>query len=478
MTNGKGRPDLEDVFHPRSVAVVGATSDPVKFGYGYLKGIMELGFEGNIYPINPNREEVLGIKTYPSIRHAPPPIDYAISNIPAQHVIQMVRDCVDMGVKTLQLFTAGFSETGLAEGAKLEQEMVSIARKGNLRIIGPNCVGVYCPRSGLVFNAQGLPKESGPVAFISQSGGNATDITNAARLRGIRFSKVVSYGNACDLNETDFMEYLAHDPETGIITGYIEGVRNGPGFIRALREASATKPVILLKGGRTESGARAVASHTGSLAGAVAIWDALCRQMGVIGVASLEEMADVLQCFLRMGLPRGRNAGVVGVGGGASVQATDDCGLAGLSVPPLPPEVREELRRFTPDAGSSVANPVDSLLIFNPEDFHRTISTVAQCPQIDFLIVHLGIDFSARQPTGYNLMEHVAENVIRAGRETDKPIAVVLRTAGAMEAWQTFLTLQERCLDAGFPVFPTVARAAIAISRFIKYSENRGDTER
>ena len=470
------REDLEVVFNPRSVAVVGATSDPVKFGYGYLKGIMDLEFAGKLYPINPNRSEVLGIKAYPSIRDAPPPIDYAISNISADLVPRMVEDCVAMGVKVLQLFTAGFSETGEAEGARLEREMVGIASKGGLRIIGPNCVGVYCPKSGLAFSATNLSRESGPVAFISQSGGNATDLTNAGRLRGIRFSKVVSYGNACDLNETDFMEYLAHDTETEIITGYIEGVRNGPGFVRALREATARKPVILLKGGRTDSGTRAVASHTGSLAGATAIWDAMCQQMGVIQVTSLEEIADVLLAFLHLSVPKGRNAGIVGVGGGASVQAADDCGVAGLSVPPLPTEIRAELKKFTPDAGSSVANPVDSLLIFNPDDFYRTIKIVADCPQIELLIIQIGLDFSARQPEGLYLMDRVVENVIRAGKETTKPLAVVLRTAGALDAWQAFLRLQERCLDEGFPVYPTVARAALAVSRFLQYHENRGNT--
>ena len=469
--------DIEFVFNPRSVAVVGATNDPLKIGYGYMKGIMDLGFKGKVYPINPKRDEVLGIKAYPSVRDAPQPVDYVISNIPARLVPQMTEDCVASGAKVLQLFTAGFSETGEEEGIRLEREMVEIARRGNLRIIGPNCVGVYCPKSGLVFNTMVVAQESGPVAFISQSGGNAIELTNVGLVRGIRFSKVVSYGNACDLNETDLMEYLAHDPDTEIITAYIEGVKNGPGFIRALREATKRKPVIMLKGGRTDSGTRAVASHTGSLAGATAIWDTLCRQMGAIQVDNLEELADLLLAFLYLAVPRGRNVGVVGIGGGASVQAADDCGAAGLFLPPLPPETRAELKKFTPEAGCSITNPVDSILVFSPDDFSKTIETIAKCPEIDLLILHIGIDFSVLQFGGVKLLDGVVDGVIRAGKETDKPMAICLRTAGSLPAWEAFLELQEKCLKTGFPVYPTVGRAALAVGRFLQYHQARGEDD-
>jgi len=471
------RKDLEFVFYPRSVAVVGATNDPMKFGYGYMKGIIDLGFKGKLYPINPKRDEVLGIKAYPSVRDAPRPVDYVISNIPAPRVPQMTEDCVASGAKVLQLFTAGFSETGEEDGIRLEREMVDIARRGNLRIIGPNCVGVYCPKSGLVFNTTELIKESGPVAFISQSGGNAFELTNAAALRGIRFSKVVSYGNACDLNETDFLEYLAHDPDTEIITAYIEGVKNGPAFITALREATKRKPVIMLKGGRTDSGTRAVASHTGSLAGATPIWDALCRQMGVIQVDNLDQLADLLLAFLHLPVPKGGNVGVVGVGGGASVQAADDCAAAGLVVPPLPLETRSELKKFTPEAGCSISNPVDSILVFSPDDFSKTVEIVVNSPEIDLLILHIGLDFSAVQFGGAKMLEGVVDGVIRAGKGTDKPMAICLRTAGSLPAWEAFLELQEKCLKAGFPVYPTVERAALAVGRFLKYHHSRGEDE-
>ena len=465
--------DLECIFHPRSVAVVGASSNPSNMGYGYIRWLRKLDFKGEIYPINPNSNEVLGIRAYPSISDAPPPVDYVISNIPAPLVPQLAADCVASGVRVLQLFTAGFSETGEEEGIRLEGELADIARRGNLRIIGPNCLGVYCPKTGLAFSGVDFPRESGPVAFISQSGGNAGELASIGCLRGIHFSKVISYGNACDLNETDFIDYFAHDPDTAIITAYIEGVKNGPGFIKALREATRTKPVIMLKGGRTESGTRTVASHTNSLAGASTTWNALCKQFGVIQVNNLNELVDLLLAFLYLPVPKGRNVGIIGIGGGASVQAADDCNAVGLFVPPFPQETKTELKKFTPQAGTSINNPIDSSMMFSPEECYKTIEITAACPEIDLLVLYTLLDWPLRDRAGLNMVDTVIDSIIRAGKTTEKPIAIVLNSSGALPAWQGLLQLQEKCLSAGLPVFHSVGSTALALSRFIEYHENR-----
>jgi len=454
--------DLECIFHPRSVAVVGASSNPSNMGYGYIRWLRKLDFKGEIYPINPNIDEVLGIRAYPSIGDAPPPVDYVISNIPAPLVPQLAEDCVASGVRLLQLFTAGFSETGEEEGIRLEEELADIARRGNLRIIGPNCLGVYCPKTGLAFSGVDFPRESGPVAFISQSGGNAGELASIGCLRGIHFSKVISYGNACDLNETDFIDYFARDPDTAIITAYIEGV------------ATRTKPVIMLKGGRTESGTRTVASHTNSLAGASTTWNALCKQFGVIQVNNLNELADLLLAFLYLSVPKGRNVGIIGIGGGASVQAADDCNAVGLFVPPLPQETKAELKMFTPKAGTSINNPIDSSMMFSPEECYRTIEITAACPEIDLLILYLLLDWPLRDGEGLNMVNAVIDSMIRAGKASKKPMAIVLNSSGALPAWQGLLQLQGKCLSAGFPVFHSVGSTALALSRFIGYHENRG----
>jgi acyl-CoA synthetase (NDP forming) len=208
-------------------------------------------------------------------------VDYVISTVPAKAAPGLIAECARKGVKAVHFCTAGFSETGEEEGLRLEPQLAALSKKTGIRIIGPNCMGIYCPASRLSFNTD-FPKESGPVGLISQSGGNTESLIRRVVPRGVRFSKAISYGNACDLNESDFLEYLAGDPETEIIGLYIEGVKDGERFPQILRKAAEKKPVILLKGGITEGGARAALSHTGSLAGSEVIWRSLCNQLGVI----------------------------------------------------------------------------------------------------------------------------------------------------------------------------------------------------
>ncbi len=468
--------DLEYVFHPRSVAVVGASNEITKAGNGFLGGLRELGIIGRVYPVNLESDEILGLRAYTSVKDIPRPLDYVICCIPAPSVPQLMEDCVASGVKVVHLFTAGFSEMGEDEGARLEAEILGTARKGGIRIIGPNCMGIYSPVTGLTFYP-GLSTQSGPVAFISQSGGNAEDVIRMGPLRGIHFSRVVSYNNASDLNESDFLECCAQDAETKIIGAYIEGVKDGRRFLQVLRDAAKAKPVVMLKGGRTEAGARAAASHTGSLAGTDEVWTGLCKQTGVIRVYSLGELLDVMMTFLLLPLPKGLNTALIGEGGGASVIASDDCASAGLSLPPLPPKIRQELSRFIPKAGTSTRNPVDSVVsLQSPSDFHDTIAVVASYELIDLVIVHIGVDWPLLIPGGREGREHLDETVdtlIRAGRACGKPLAIALVTAGAPENWEVVIQLQRRCVEAGFPVYPSIAGAAHAISRFIHYHEKR-----
>ena len=209
--------DLDHILHPRSIAVVGASSDPNNpIGQLWLRCAIDFGFGGELYPVNPKASDIMGLKCYPSIRDIPGPVDYAISLIPRHLVPQLLEDCGAKGVRTVHLFTAGFSETCEEEGIRLEEEVIRIAQNSGVRIIGPNCMGIYCPESGLSFNPN-FSKEGGGVGYISQSGGNARKLTESGGIRGLRFSKVISYGNASDLNEADFIEYLAHDPQTKVI---------------------------------------------------------------------------------------------------------------------------------------------------------------------------------------------------------------------------------------------------------------------
>ena len=270
--------ELRPIFYPRTLAVVGVSRDEAKFGSLFLRALLDFGFKGRIYPVHPEGGEILGLKAYPSVRDIPEPVDLAAIMVPAPHVPAVLEDCLAKGVPGAEVFTSGFSETGDERAAALERELARIARRG-IRIVGPNCFGIYCPGGGLTLLPGGnFQRESGPVGFITQSGGHAVEFAREGRGRGIRFSKVISYGNGCDLNESDLLEYMAQDDETRIIAMYLEGPRDGRRFARLVKELAPRKPVVIWKAGLTRTGGRAVRSHTASLAGEEAVWEAFFRQ--------------------------------------------------------------------------------------------------------------------------------------------------------------------------------------------------------
>lgn len=471
-----GNADLNFIFNPRSVAIVGvSTSRPYEdIAEIYVRALIECGFKGDIYPINPKGGELRGLKIYPSVRDVPNALDYVICCIPAASVPQLIRDCAAKGVKAVQFFTSGFSETGTMEGRQLEAEICELARQNGIRLIGPNCMGVYSPKAGLSF-APDYPKESGPVAFICQSGGNAIYFTRYAAERGIRFSKVISFGNAADINESELLEYLTADSETDVIAAYIEGLKDGKRFSSALKMAAATKPVIMMKGGCTEAGARAVASHTGALAGSAKIWDGLLRQAGVIPVASLEELADVLVTFMYWRVPEGRRLVAVDVGGGAAVVATDVYASAGFILPPLPQEIRNKLRSFlNTDAGTGLSNPVDLAAQYYTPAVYSVVKTLIGYDGVDILVFHLPLGINPPFPSfPKEFALAILDNAIRAYTDGAKPMAVVIDQFTTTESWETAIVCQEKCHQARVPVYFSVRSAARALARFIRYHEQR-----
>lgn len=460
--------DLEFLFHPQSIAIVGTPSDPTdRQGAGvFLDALISFGYKGNIYPVNPKVSEIMGLRTYPHLMSVPQTPDYVICCLPASLTPQLMKDCAAKGVKAVSLYTAGFSEES-EEGRKLEEELVSLARQGGVRLIGPNCMGIYCSSTGLSYNS-GLSKEAGCVAFLCQSGGNSLALTIMGDFHGVRFSKVISYGNAADLNEADFLEYLTQDAETKIIAVYIEGVKEGRRFIKALTQAAEIKPVILLKGGRTKAGIEAAASHTGALASSKENWDALCQQARVVRVYSLEEMLDIIETFLYMKPPKGRRVGVIGWGGGASVISADDCESAGLIVPAFSSELRQQLRRFIFETGSSVSNPVDTSVLTNPSLLSETIGIVASSKEVDFLLVHMPLA-EARSLYAPQMRKVTVETIIETSKSIGIPIAIAQPHGDTSESSGLFLQLQQRCLEASFPLYSTPSRAAHAVDRLIQY---------
>ncbi|MCH7706706.1 MAG: CoA-binding protein [Chloroflexi bacterium] len=257
-------PSLEKIFSPRGIAVVGVSPTArISFANMIVRSLKEAGFPA-IYPVNPNHTEAFGLPCYPNLRAIPGIVDHVVVSIPAESVLELLDDCAAKGVRSVAFFTAGFSESGYAERIELEKAMLSKAKAGNFRIIGPNCVGMFVPKSRIIDTSSTL-SEPGPIAFISQSGGYTRDIAYLGGPRGLRFSKIVSYGNALDVDESELLQYLSQDPETGIIAAYIEGVKDGKRFLKALKEATSRKPVVIYKGGTTGAGRRATESHTASL---------------------------------------------------------------------------------------------------------------------------------------------------------------------------------------------------------------------
>jgi acyl-CoA synthetase (NDP forming) len=479
---------MEAVFHPRSVAVVGASANPDSPGHDYVRSLLDFGYRGAIYPVNPRAAEILGLKAYPRLRDVPGTVDHVICCIPAEGILDLVDECREKGARVLQLFTGRFSETGRREGARLEDELRRRAKAAGLRVIGPNCMGVYYPAGGLSFRPD-LPREAGGIALLSQSGNNAVELVQHAAARGLRFSKVVSYGNAADLDESDFLAYLARDTETAVAGAYVEGVHDGRRFLAVLRAAAAAKPVVVLKAGRTAAGARSAVSHTAALAGSHRVWFGALRQAGAVQVDTAEEAIDMLVAFAFLRPRRirgtggparrtGRRVGVVGGGGGRSVQSADACEEAGLRVVGLPDSVRRALREKAPHLWDWVGNPVDqSILAGGPISGAAILEMMAASRAFDVLIANVGEDWILGRPDAEQRLEHVTARFVEVASRCRKPLTFVLGPADSPEEWRWRAVegARQRLAAARLAVYPTIERAAWALSRWLAYLEERRD---
>ena len=472
MSSEKEKPHpLDKIFHPKSIAIVGASANEQE--RSWLARQINFGYRGQLYPVNPKATEINGLKAYPTVRDIPSPVDYAIFNIPARLVPQAMEDCVVKGVKAVHIYTANFSETGTKEGRQLQAHVAAIAKDGGVRVIGPNCMGIYYPAVGLTFSP-GFSKEPGTVAFVSQSGTQATRFVHLANKRGIHFSKVVSYGNAIDLDAPDFMEYLANDKETEIITAYIEGVSDGRRFLDAVRKCLITKPVVILKAGLTEGGAGAAASHTAVLAGSESVWNTFFKQTGTISVDTPEELADMALTLLHVPYPRGRRVGIVGRGGGIGVIAADTCERIGLQVPPFLPETRRQLEQLISQAGSGSRNPVETpSRISSVADFYTEgLKIVEADPQIDFILTHMAVDIYGKYDSDLKQSVMKAVEVLaNTAPSINKPLVSVLYPGENLETISAVYEAQDRLLQTGIPVYPTIEAAARAMSKLIDYHE-------
>jgi len=452
---------MEKFFNPQSIAVVGASRDPTKVGWQIVYNL-KLAFKGRIYPVNPKADEVLGLRAYPTVSSIPGDVDLCVVSVPAPSVPDVIADCGSKGVRAAIVISAGFKEVGNVE---LEKRLVDVARRYGVRVMGPNCVGVYVPKTGV--NTTFLKPERmsfpghGPIAFISQSGAFGIAVLDWAAMRGIGISKFVSLGNKADIDEVEVLDYLVEDSDTRVITMYIEGVERGKEFMEALRRTTLKKPVVVLKSGRTEAGARAIASHTGSLADTDKVYEAVFRQTGALRVYGMEELFDAALALAYQPPAAGPRVGILTVGGGSGVMATDAAVDLGLEVPKLSQETEEKLRKVLLPIASP-HNPVDVTGSARDEHLIDALEILVESGEVDAII---WIPYFMVP----GLSEEIAKKFVAKYREvlkrTGRPVPVVGAVTGGVYSWR----LAAEAEQSGIPMYPSVERAAKAVYMLYKY---------
>lgn len=462
--------DLKRLFYPESVAVVGASPILGKGGklpfYQFLKWS---GYKGRVYPVNPAHREIDGVPVLPGLDDVPEAVDLAICSVPARLALETVEAAVRTGVGFLHFFTSGFSEVG---NRRLEEDLVRAARRGRTRIVGPNCLGVLCMESGVTFDPTLEQDGPGTVAFLGQSGGVSNNFTRMAAARKIGLNKAVSYGNQIDLAVEDFLDYFADDPGVRTVAAYIEDIKDSRAFLRALARLTPSKPVVILKGGTTEQGARAAASHTGALAGSHAVWSAALRQHRCIEVKTQKQMVDVVMLASCGKIPRGPRVAYLGAGGGTSVLFTDLAVDAGLRVPELSRRTQDAIGRIIPSVNTSTTNPVDlGASGFNPDIVIQGLRALDEEREIDATILYITLDHLSLFETRH--VETGLGEIASAAAACGRPVIPILPKAAENHARLEEMRLL--ALDvfrrAALPFYNSLLEAVTAVRSLLIWSD-------
>ncbi|NUU24477.1 MAG: CoA-binding protein [Streptomycetaceae bacterium] len=472
--------DFHRLFTPRAIAVAGASTNRPGFGNRFLAAYRGMGWKHGLYALHPSAREVDGVPAFPDVDRIPDAVDYVVVATPAPTVPALVESCAGK-VGFVHVVSGGFAEAGEA-GGELQERLRAAVRASGTRLLGPNCLGVYSPEGRQTFTL-GSPREPGSVSVISQSGGLSGDILNVGARRGLRFAKLVSIGNAIDVGAAELLDWLADDPETSVIALYLEGVGDGRGLLRALRRAADRKPVVVLTGGTSRQGAQAVASHTGSLAGAPKVWDAVAQATGVVLVPTLEELLGCL-AYLQAARSRSdrfeqRGQGgllVLGPGGGASVLATDAADRAGLALVPLAETPRTLLAARGFGAGTSLANPVEIPIgpAAPPDLLPSTLAAILAEQPFSDVLVH--INAAAYYNYGTAGLRPLADTLhLLADQALPTRLAVVVRNGEAADPSDAAL-ISSVATERGLAVFRSLDEAAAAIAAAQRFSELRQGT--
>lgn len=445
---------LDMFFDPQAVAVIGASRTPGKLGHSVLLNVIQHGYRGAVYPINPNAKEILGLDCYPSISVVPGSVDLAIILIPSEHVSKVLVECGEKGVGGAIIMSAGFREVG-REGRKRERQLIEIARRYAMRLIGPNCLGIIDTISSLNASFVASMPDKGTIAFISQSGALCTSVLDMALADQVGFSRFVSLGNKADANEVTFINAWKDDPHTRVIMAYLEGIEDGEGFMRIARQVSREKPIIVIKSGTTQAGSRAVSSHTGSLAGSEAVYGAAFRQSGVIRARSVQELFDYSIAFARQPLLSSDRIGIITNAGGPGIMAADACERAGLQLASFQTTTLKALREALP-AAASVLNPVDLLGDAPADHYQLALQRVLNDPNVGGVIVVL-------TPQVVTQVEETARIVGDQSQHSTKPILGCFMGQDAVEPGVRTLNRYR------VPNYPVPERAVAAMAAMLRH---------
>jgi acetyltransferase len=448
---------LETLLYPKAIAVIGASRNPDKVGYAVLANLVNNGFKGPIVPVNLDADEILGLKCYKSLGEYKDPIDLSIIMVGGKYVKDALQSSIKAGAKSVIVITAGFKEVGAA-GAKAEQELVEICRAGGVRMVGPNCLGVL--NTDHHMNATFAPSvpPPGKISVISQSGALCVAILDWAAEQKLGLGKVISFGNKADLNEVDFIQTLAEDKETKVIAGYLESIKEGNKFLRIAEQAAAIKPVVILKVGVTQAGAKAASSHTGSLAGADMAYGAAFKRAGVIRAENFEALFDYATAFAMQPLPNGERVAVITNAGGPGIMAADAAESSGLKMVSPSKESDAKLRAFMPAAGA-FGNPIDVIGDADPDRYVKAFEVMQDDETIDAIVVVV-------TPQNMTRPLELAEKLGAASRRggSKKPMLAVFMGGTEVAA------AKEKLMALGIPNYPSPDRAVTALRAMCDYA--------
>ena len=476
MKNSDGRINWQYIFDPKTVAVIGASNNPGSWGHGIMKHLLH-PTRRQIYPVNPNAAEVLGVKAYASVLDIPDPVELAVIVVAAPRVPTIIRECLQKSIKAAVVVSGGFAESG-GEGVKLEADLVEVARQGGIRFIGPNTMGHADTSSQLSTLAWTFETPPGPVGLLSQSGNYGHRILHRGMMSGIGFSKFVCTGNEADIRFADYFEYLAEDKDSKIIAAYIEGLREGRRFFELAKKVTPHKPVIVIKSGATKASAEAAMSHTATLAGSDDIYAAAFHQAGVLRVEDDDELCDVVTALLYQPLPHGKKIGILTIGGGLGVMSAEACEKEGLEIPKLALATIEKLNAQLPPRWSH-ANPVDMAGISMAENpvIFPSLFAMMDDKNIDAILLQAPIGantdrlatmFTEEEIKAYRKAEEKSLDQLKLRVKRDEKPVFMVKPAVEFATDPEVASLFSR---EGIPVYPSPRRAARVLNRLAWYRD-------